>query len=131
MDPQIDKWVVEATTAHEVGVGQWAGLRVQELAEWEDLGPRTPPPHSTPVDQKPLQGVLGGLIFRVPHKGLDKAFCLTPTFHSPSFLTLRMTPVRISAQKGGVGSGCYPLCLSPPRPQAFWARGLGLHLHSY
>lgn len=44
MDPQIDKWVVEATTAHEVGVGQWAGLRVQELAEWEDLGPRTPPP---------------------------------------------------------------------------------------
>lgn len=34
-----------------------------------------------------------------PHIGLDKAFYLAPTFHSPSFLTLRMTPLKISAGK--------------------------------
>lgn len=40
-----------------------------------------------------------GPTFRASHMGLDKAFCQPHTFHSPSFLTLRMTPLRISAGK--------------------------------
>lgn len=63
MDPQIDKWVVEATTAHEVGVGQWAGLRVQELAEWEDLGPRTPPTHTPHLWTRSLFRVFLGVSY--------------------------------------------------------------------
>ena len=44
----------------------------------------------------------GGPTFRDPHLGLDKALCLAPTFHSPSFLTLRMTPLKISVGEGGL-----------------------------
>lgn len=64
-------------------------------------------PNPTPVDQQLLRGITEGtLTFWGPCTELGKRpplstqTCVSaPTFHSPSFLTLRMTPLRISTGK--------------------------------
>lgn len=86
-------------------MGRGSG-EINSLKGW--LGQRTQDPYTQlhPVDQQRPQIFLVGTL-RDPHVGWGKGPTLvTPTFHSPSFLTLRMTPLRISAGKGGEGSGC-------------------------
>lgn len=92
-------------------------------------GPRTPTcPH--PVPDRPTQappsphhgpapssGSSYGSHIQAPHMSLDKAFCQPHTFHSPSFLTLRMTPLRISAGKVGYWI-LWPQCA--PKPSGPW-----------
>lgn len=93
----------------------WGGgkdWQLQEPAGWEDPGPAPdptlsqaqPPNHLPPTSPPPVASSgssCGSHIQGPPPLGRDKAFCQHPTFHSPSFLTLRMTPFRISAGKVG------------------------------
>lgn len=114
-DGPTDKWAGEAVGAPEEGLGQWA--RTDSFKNWLEERTQDPTPHPhipdppthPPCGLAASSGSSRGSHIQGCHVGLDKAFCFTPTFHSPSFLTLRMTPLRISAGKGAVGSGCWVL----------------------
>lgn len=77
----------------------WGGEQDCQLQELDGRTQDPSPTHQTHPDPS---GSLGCLTFRAPHICVHEPFWLIPTFHSPSFLTLRMTPLKISVGEGGL-----------------------------